>query len=195
MTPEENARKQWQKQEEVTLPDIKELRSRNSKLYRKVFWRNAVEYAAGALLVVAFGAMLLTIPLWPVKVASAVSLIAVVYVMWQLHSRASAQRADGERALGAMPLIGHQRRQLARQRDALASIFSWYLAPFLPGLVLFYAAPFLMLPVERWELPPLNIWLYLGGTLALFGIIWMANKAAANRLQKEIDEIDALLAE
>ena len=193
MSPEDHARNQWQTEEEVQLPDIETLRARTRKFHRQIARRNALEYLAGAFLIAAFGGMLVLLPLWPFQLAAGVSLAGVCYVMWQLHARASYRKLD-ERMLGAQSLVDHRRGELVRQRDALAGIFGWYLAPLLPGLLLFYGAPFLMVPMADWQMPPLRIVAFLLGTLALFAAIWVANQVAARRLQDQIDELDALSA-
>ena len=191
MSPEETARHDWQSSGAgAALPPLEELRRRADGFRRVIRRRNAIEYAAGAAVVAIFSAyaLLLANPL--IRVGAVLVVIGTLYVLVQLHRRASAAPMP-ERA-GEHSLLDHQRRQLARQRDALANVFSWYLLPLIPGLLLVLSAPLLM-PQPGPERPPIamgiaSIMLAAG----VFAGIWWLNRAAARRLQREIDRLDAL---
>ncbi|MFN6934405.1 MAG: hypothetical protein ACK4NZ_04560, partial [Tsuneonella sp.] len=134
MTPDDYARNSWQSAYGAgTMPTIDELRARTESFRRTVWRRNLIEYVAGALVIVGFGFTLVAIPLPLMKVASALIIAATVYVVWQLHRRAG--NLPSKDYSGAVPVLVHQRASLARQRDALAGVFWWYILPFLPGMV------------------------------------------------------------
>jgi hypothetical protein len=87
---------------------------------------------------------------------------------------------------GVVASIEFHRRELVRQRDMLRSVWRWYIAPIVPGLAVFSAGT---LPQHSpW-------WMFL--LLALFflaifgGIVWL-NRRAADRLDRQIAELDNL---
>ena len=194
MTPEEHARDSWQSAPAAgAIPSIEALRARSSRFRRRIARRNAIEYAAGALVIAVFGAYVVFGPGLPLKVASAMLVAATVYVLWQLHRRASALPDEGAR--GRMPLLEYQRAELVRQRDALDTVFSWYLAPFIPGMLLFFTGPLLMTPIDAWVMPPLRVIGSLAVIAGVFTGIWYLNKVAARHLARKIEDIDRLLAD
>ena len=182
----------WQASVEIAgAPPLDEVRKGADKFYRYVKWRNLVEYAACVVVVVGFGTYVFTLPHPLQRVGSALVVLATVYVAWQLHRRASAEAPD---KAGTMPIYTFIRAQLVRQRDALAGIFWWYILPFLPGLLLmsignaqdpeFFAASLL---------PPWARWVVFGSMAAVMVGIWWMNQLVARKLQRHIDEIDALM--
>lgn len=201
MTPEEFARDSWQSGGSAApLPPLEELRARADKFHRTIARRNWLEYAVGIVLIATFGSVLLFGPLpWHdgptavVKLASALALVGVAVVMWQLHHRA-APLSPPEHG-GQLSVLEFQRRELVRQRDALKSVLLWYLAPLVPGLLVFMAGPLLAGPLDQWEWPSLGSALRLLVAPAIFVGVWWINQLAAGMLQREIDEIDALKAE
>ena len=76
--------------------------------------------------------------------------------------------------------------ELARQRDALRSVWLWYLGPLLPGLVVFMwgrQGGSAHHPVEL---------LVDGLMLAVFVAIAWLNRRSAAKLQRQIDALQAL---
>ncbi len=65
-------------------------------------------------------------------------------------------------------------------------------SPFLPGLLVMMFAPVIerkpMLPGQD----PRGAWIAMGVTIALFAFLWWLNRRGARKLQKHIDDIDAL---
>ena len=80
------------------------------------------------------------------------------------------------------------RRQLERQRDLTASVWSWYLAPLVPGLLLFAVSSALGDPHPR---KLIVLALFYGFSAGLFIFIWKLNARAARCLQRLIDELYA----
>ena len=127
----------WQASVEIArTPPLDEVRKGADKLYRRVRRRNSIEYAACAIVIVLAGPMMLKGPHILHKIGAAMLVVAVLYVAWQLHRRASAVPPD---AAGTMPIYEFLRGQLARQRDALRGVLWWYLLPLVPGMVLIFA--------------------------------------------------------
>lgn len=163
--------------------EVRMIAARIENLRRLVFWRNAVEYVAAMFVLAMFGAMMLDDRFLAVmRVGAALCVAGTLYVIVQLYRRTTIRRrtADLER-----PCIAFHRRELERQRDALASVARWYLAPFVPGLVTFFVGVPLVTGTG---------WMIGFGSLAAAAILYFAiarmNGAAAERLQHEIDALD-----
>lgn len=170
-----------------------EIRTRASAFERKVKRRNLTEYVAAVVVIAAFG-WYATLPLaatllWPV--ANIAIIIGALVVVWNLHriGRAAATPASAE--FGA--LLDFHRAELVRQRDALRTVWLWYIAPFLPGLALWFTALWIGTP-EALKTPT---WAMALGGSALFAALICASVIALNllgaaRLQRLIDELDKL---
>lgn len=170
-----------------------EMRARASAFERKVKRRNLVEYVAAVIVIAAFGwyatLPLAATPLWPV--ANVAIIIGALAVVWNLHriGRAAATPASAE--FGA--LLDFHRAELVRQRDALRTVWLWYIAPFLPGLALWFTALWIGTP-DALKTPT---WAMALGGSALFAALICAavialNLVGAARLQRLIDELDKL---
>jgi hypothetical protein len=179
----------WQNSVPVAeAPKLAEVRAGADKFYRKVRRRNLIEYAACAFVVVAFSSYVFTLPHILQKIGSAWIVLAAFYVAWQLHRRGSA---ISPAAAGQMPIYDFLRAQLVRQRDALRSVFWWYILPFLPGLAMMLVGAGLAHPASVG--PPIWVrWLSLAVMIGVFAGIWWLNQRVARKLQRHIDEIDAL---
>ena len=90
-----------------------------------------------------------------------------------------------------MPIYDFLRAQLVRQRDALKSVFWWYMLPFIPGLAMILIGNGMETPAGQG--PPIWVrWLALAVMAGVFAGIWWLNQRVARKLQRHIDEIDAL---
>lgn len=188
---EDPAKQAWQASVATAgAPSLEEVRKGASKFYRYVKWRNRVEYAACIVVVVAFSAYVFWLPHLLQKIGSVLVVVATLYVAWQLHRRASA--VPPEKA-GTMPLLLFARAQMVRQRDALRSIFGWYILPFLPGLALVMTGNAQAEPRSGTGWPNLAEALALVVMLGMLGFVWWINQLGARRLQKHIDELDTLM--
>lgn len=184
------AKQAWQSSVDIAgAPSLEEVRRGADKFYRYVKWRNRVEYVACVIVVVAFSIYVFWLPHVLQKVGSALVVLATFYVGWQLHRRASAEPPE---KAGTMPLLAFARAQMVRQRDALRSIFWWYMLPFLPGLLLVIIGGGARgTAVEDRG----GGWIAIVVMLAMFAFLWWINQVAARKLQRHIDEIDALTGE
>lgn len=192
MSAPDPIKKAWQASVTApALPPIETIRSGADLFYRKVRRRNRIEFAACALSVLCFSFYVFWLPLVTARIGSAMIVIGTLFAAWQLHRRAPAVAPPNE--AGATSILAHTRAQLVRQRDALASIFTWYMLPFLPGLLVMMFAPV----IERTPMPPGQDprgawWLAMGVIILLFAFLWWLNRRGARKLQKHIDDIDAL---
>jgi hypothetical protein len=191
MSDEKTVRESWQSQGgDTPPPSMDDVRAGADKFYRAVRRRNVVEYAACVVVVVIFAIYAFTMQHPMQKIGSVLIVVAAIYTPWQLHRRGSA--VPPEKA-GEMPLYLFLRGQLVRQRDALRGIFWWYILPFLPGLVLFNISFEPSYSPQR--VPVWVILLASAGIIIVIGGIWWLNQLGASKLQKHIDDIDALLGE
>jgi hypothetical protein len=185
---EDPAKQAWQASVEIAgAPPLEEVRRGASKFYRYIWWRNLVEYAACVVVVGGFGTYIVALPHVLQKVGSVLIILATLYVAWQLHRRASAVPPE---AAGTMPLLLFAREQMIRQREALRSIFGWYIAPFLPGMAVFMTGTLIEKRASV-GLGPIDA-IGLALMMAVFAGVWWLNQLGARRLQRHINEIDAL---
>jgi uncharacterized membrane protein len=121
------------------------------------------------------------------QLGAALVIAATVFVAWRIHRQASAK---------SVPEVGEalrdfHRQELIRQRDALRSVGRWYLAPFVPGMVLVMAGRWFQSHAANRPiaLDHLGILLTSGIAVLLIGGIWWLNKRGADRLQQQIDQL------
>lgn len=165
-----------------------ELARRSRLLQRRVLRRDLIEYAAGLFVMVAFGWMAVVIPFWSMRVACAITVLGTGIVMWNLWRR----RPRDDAAMLAQDAHAYYRAQLVAQRDALASVASWYIGPTLPGMILFVAA----VGHKSVEVMPLNAALVpialvtVSSAAVLWLVLWL-NRTAARKLDQQIAALDA----
>src|SRR5579863_929372 len=190
----------WQRQPgEPQGIDPENFRRDMQKFERKIMRRNLREYAAGAIVVSAFGYYIYLFPLLLIRIGCALLIVGTLYVMYELRRRASAVPAPVEFALTSC--VEFQRRQLERQRCALRSVWSWYLLPFVPGMLVFLCGLYWLamrtaLAAGRHfdsQMAVASLGLTLAAVAAVFIAIWKLNQWAADKLQVQMDELDALM--
>jgi hypothetical protein len=192
MSNDRSVRESWQAQDaQAQPPTMAEVRKAAGKFFRRIRLRNAVEYVACIIVVISFSYYVFALEQMLQRIGSAMVVVGTLVAAWQLHRRASA--IDPENA-GTMPIMDFVRAQLVRQRDALASIFWWYLLPFVPGLVVMTAGS-LALRLEEGQGGAIRGIIGISVMLAIFVGIWLLNLWGARKLQKHIDDIDALTGE
>jgi len=179
---------QSQKQEEgekMTIT-IDEIRRRAGRLERRIRWRNLREYGAGVVVVAAFTAQLWRLhhlsQLHGWRMVPPLLLIAgTIYVMFQLHRRGAARSLPSDAGLSAS--LDFHLRELERQRDALLTVWLWYLLPFVPGFV----ATIVVAGIDR----GINAFLIVFSIVLvlLFVGVWRLNEWAARKLDDKIREL------
>jgi uncharacterized membrane protein YecN with MAPEG domain len=179
----------WRRQKvEHTQMTIDEIRAKARKFQRKILFRNFREYAAIALVVVFFGATMgKYTPL--MRAAAGLMIAGGLYVAYQLHRRGSAKTLAGD--LAPASCLDFHRRELERQRDLVLNVWSWYLGPMIPGLAFMVVAAGLANPGHL-----KRVWLFVSAYSAVvalaFYLVARLNRRAAHRLQRRIDELDAM---
>lgn len=169
-------------------PSVAALAERAGQFRSRMRISNLIEYAAGVLVIAAFGRIAIGAPDWGICIASLMLIASTCIVIRNLWRR---RPADDPAEL-AQDALTHYRRLLVARRDALASVGRWYLAPFLPGMAVFVAATVR----AQAETIPLKAALLNGGIATavialIFGLVFWLNRNAARAIAMEIATFDA----
>lgn len=190
MTVSDPLKQAWQAAGgDMPAPRLDDVRAGADLFHRRIRRRNGIEYAAALIVLPFFAHAALTVPSATVRAGAILAIFGILVIAWQLHRRASAVMPPDE---APRPLIAHQRAQLARQRDALASVGTWYLLPLIPGLGLIALAPAVDGGMAGLRAMSWFQLAWIGIVAAFFVFVWWLNHAAARMLQAEIDMLDAL---
>jgi len=173
----------WQAQPtERTRFTVAEITAKAAQLEGRATRRNRREYIASAVVMAIFGAYLFLFPNPLMRAGSVLTILAAAFISWHLHRRGTPSPAPAE--LGQVTSLDAYRRELVQQRDLLRGVWLWYLAPFVPGFVLFSAGTAKRLG-----------WGFLGMMaffLLVFAGVGYVNYRAALRLQREIDQLNEM---
>ena len=178
----------WQSQKtEGVRMTVAEVQASSGKFQRRIQGRNAREYVASAVMVVFFG-----FEFWRdgdllVRIGFALLIAGLCYLAWHLHVRASWSPLPKDAGLSSY--VEYKRRELERQRDALNSVWRWYLGPLVPGMAVLLLAFFRANPGHLKHPAFIVVPEAIFFAAVSFGIAKL-NSNAARRLQKEIDELD-----
>lgn len=183
----------WMKQQpEPFAMSLADVHARATRLQSAVQRRNWTEYLAGVLVIGVFIYLAVQIPTPVAQLGAVMVVLGTAYVMWRLN-RLGRAATKAEIAAAGDSWSDFYRAQLQRQYLALRSVWSWYLGPLAPGMIMFAAgvafAPVGHAPVfARLLMFALTIGI---AALAFFGIAAL-NRRAARALKAEIDALDAL---
>jgi hypothetical protein len=176
---------------DIIVISAEEMRLRAVKFEKRVRSRNLREYIACGFVVVVFcwyATFSSTTILWPI--ANLIIVLATIYVGFSLHQKGKAAKTP---AGGSVPsLIDFHREALVRQRDALKTVWRWYLLPFAPGLVLWFAAMWIG---HGGEAPrpaafaTALVMTFVFGAMVFVAIL-LLNLLGAARLQRMIEDLD-----
>lgn len=178
----------WMQQNRDAAPlDSEALARADTRFRRSIRWRDGMEHVAGLLGIGVFAHTAVQVPDWGVRVGCAAIIVGVLIVLRNLWGLRPMRPGS---ALGT-PSLSFHRANLVRQRDALAGIWRWYLAPVMPGIVL------LLLAVLRVSAQHMPLWaavLAIGlAALPIAIVFWgihRLNRIGARRLQTMIDALD-----
>lgn len=173
----------WRAQElpPVSFP-VEELRRNAQRFQRRIRLRNALEYAACVLVVLGFARYFVIFPSPLMRAGSVLIIIGTLLVAWQLRRRASNVHAPEE-----MSTLDFHRQQLVRQRDALRTVWVWYIAPLVPGMAVFRWG----VETELGDGAPFARG--IGANLAIVAVliaIFLLNLYTARKLQRKIDQLN-----
>lgn len=169
---------------------LADIHTRAERFQLRIRTRNWIEYAAAGFVVAFFGWMAATVPEPIVQIGAVLIVLGALYVCWKLHQLGRAASGD-EMNAGAQSWAAFHRAELTRQSDALRTVWRWYLAPFVPGMLVFLAGvsftPANPAPLAA-RLTVFLVGLALMG--AMFAAIAWLNAQAVKRLDAEIAALD-----
>lgn len=160
---------------------VEEIRRRAARLGDIVTRRNRREYVAAAIVIAGFSVYAAVLPGLLFKLGSLLVIAGTLFVGWQLARRTSRPDPAAE----AADVRSYYRARLVREEHMLSRVGRWYLAPLLPGLLLFMTAQAL-----GGRYGALGGTALIGGPLLLFGAIWLLNRRSAALLRRQIARID-----
>lgn len=161
---------------------LDEVKRRAARLGNAVRRRNRVEYIAAGIVLLAFAFYAVVLPGALLKIGSLLTIAGVLVVVWQLARRTSRSNPGAE----ASDVRAFYRARLVREEHMLARVGRWYLAPMLPGLLVFMAGQ----AVAAGKATLLGVLSFAALPLLLFFGVWLFNQRAAVKLRAQIDRID-----
>lgn len=175
-------------EETVTIENIHDSAAAFQKRTQRALW---IEYRAAALVVVVFGLYVWFLPGLLLKAGSALCIVGVLFVLWQMRKRMAARVVPDLAGLG---LVEFHRRELVRQRDAVKSAWLWYMLPFVPGMVLMMLGRWYQSHASwrslAWDHEVIILCAII--IALMFGIIRLVQILRVAKLQRKIDELDKL---
>jgi len=192
MSDHDPIQKLWTQQtEEPFVMTLADVHLHAHRFQSRIRTRNLTEYAAAALVIVFFVWLAATVPEPLVQISAGLIVVGALYVCWKLYQLGRAA-TRGEMNAAAQSWVAFHRAELVRQREALRTVWSWYLAPFIPGMVVFLAGVSF---TEANPAPlPARLGVFLAGLglmAAVFAVIWWLNAQAVKKLDVEIAAVDA----
>lgn len=183
---EQEIKQLWKSQSaETVIFSADELQARARAFQHRINRRNRIELAAGAAVIAAYCIYFWLFPFLWIRTGCVLVVLGVLVVLHQLHRRARSRTPPAESL--AMAHLAFYRAELVRQRDALRDVWLWYVAPFVPGLLVFRwgVETELASSGAGWRGPLVHL------AMAAFalGVMWL-NRRSARKLQLEIDALD-----
>lgn len=182
----------WQREAgDARFAELTAVGGRLTAFERKVRRRNVIEYAAGTLVIVLFGAVAAA-ALMRGEIAFALGFLLVLagtgLVMWNLHRRGSNLERRPEDSCRE-----HLRRQYEHQRAALAAVPLWYLGPLVPGMLLIFGTVTAKVAEQAgWATALAGIAGPAAISFGIFGVIALLNLWGAKQLTREIRALDEM---
>lgn len=163
---------------------LEEIRAKATRFERRISRRNLREYLGGLIGVAVYAYYIWRFPNVFVRAGSAMIIAGALFVMWRIHRHGRVARLPQDLGLNAS--LDFHRRHLARQRDLLRSVFWWYLLPMIPGLLVFLMGSLGARGLQFRQAP------FLAIMVGFFIWVWWINKRAAERLDRQIADLDRL---
>lgn len=178
----------WKDQEMTTIsPSFDDLRQREAEIGMITRRRNIREYVAGgvaAAFLAVMGVLTFIRGETPADFVMATGFLALtaglLLVGWHLFHNSGSVAGDL-----AVSGRAHLRGRLEREHRLLASVWSWYVGPMVPGFVLVYFGAWMVDPDK-----PLFVAIAGGLTLVLMVGVVLANRHAARMMEREIRKLD-----
>lgn len=188
---QDSAQSIWSRQpQETFVMSLEDIRTHASSFQGRIAARNMREHVVGAVLIVMFTGFAFVAEGMLARLGLLLTAAGVAMIMWQLHRQARAATID-EVCLVTDWKHFH-RAELVRQRDALRSVWLWYLSPLVPGPALSWIAAVLGIVAEG-NIPAAVTFAILGPLVmggVFVGVLWLNGKAA-DAIDAEIQKLDA----
>jgi hypothetical protein len=177
-----------QSQEEFSM-SLADIHVRAERFQSTIRRRNWIEYIAAATVTAFFAWTAATAPAPMIQAGAVLIALGAVYVCWQLYQLGrAASKAELD---AAQSLTVFHRAEMVRQRDALRTVWRWYLAPFVPGMLVFLGGVAFASDLSAPLVAKLMIFaLGVGLAGAVFAAIAWINAQAVKRLDAEIAALD-----
>lgn len=168
---------------------LADIHARAQTFQSRVRRRNWIEYAAAAFVCAVFIWTAANVPYVVVQTGAVLIVLGAIYVCWKLHELGRA--ATKAEADAAVSVAAFHRAEMVRQREALSTVWRWYLAPFVPGILVFLGgvsfAPELDTPLAaKASVFVLGV-AFIG---AMFAAVAWLNARAVKHLDAEIAKLD-----
>jgi hypothetical protein len=174
--------------------DLEVLMARSTTFTRQIRHRNLREWGAALLVGLGFTVLGVTSTDAALRLSCALSVAGAVLVSWVLARRGREQPLPLEAT--SLEHLRVHRENLAIQEKLLRSVPRWYIAPLMPGLLLFDVANFMDLHANPAHRRPSGLSLAVeliafGLQVGLVAVIGWANHVAARKLGEELRALDA----
>jgi Flp pilus assembly protein TadB len=179
--------KLWQHQpvEGINM-SVEEIRRRAGKFERRIWRRNAREYVASLIAVALFVYFLASAHDWLSRVTFALFIGAMLWIVVALHRNGSAKKLP--KGVDTLTGLRFYRTELQRQYGVVKSVWWWYLAPMVPGFVVYTIGHAVKSPhPAAWAGLAVMDMIVAG----LFYVVWRMNMKAARCLERMINELNA----
>lgn len=179
----------WQSQPvEPVYMSIEEIRNKAMKFGSTIQRRNLRETIVAVALIPVFGLFLRWFPTPVERVGSCLTIAGLLYVIYRMNGSAAPKSVPSSG--GFDTCVSFHRRELERQRDLLRGIWLWYLAPLVPGILVFNLGVIGQKispghPLQWWRAAPFVVLM-----VAWFWVVIWLNRRAAQGLQRTIEELD-----
>lgn len=184
----ENPQQIWQSQPvEGTKMSVEAIRLRAGKFERKISRRNLRESIASLVVIVCFSYFFVKTPQIPLRITWGLFIAGTIWVLVQLHRKGKPKAMPAD--AGRSNCLEFFRSELERQRDVVKDVWTWYLAPLVPGYIALNVSFAIPHPIGwvRWVL--LDAFF-----VGVFVGTWQLNLRAARCLQRSIDDLNAAAA-
>ena len=161
------------------------IRLRAGKFERKISRWYLRETIAALVVIVAFSYFFAKTPQIPLRITWCLFIAGTIWVLVQLVRKGKPKTIPAD--MGRSNCLEFFRSELERQRDLIKDVWTWYLAPLVPGYVALNVSFAYPHPIGwvRWVL--LDAFF-----VAVFVGTWKLNQRAARCLQRTIDELNAM---
>lgn len=163
------------------------IRSAAQDFHGTIVRRNRYEEWACYLVMLVFGAFAWLQASTTMLIGCVMVVLGTLVILYQLRKRTAISALPGQGA--ARTYVEYFRAELVHQREALRSVWLWYVSPSVPGLAV------LVWGMAENDPSGFPWWPMLALFIVPFGVVIWMNIAAARRMQQKIDELDASAAQ